>query len=99
MASFSQFAVYPPFPAEIRTASLSKISLAKLFANDAEESKAMFNACRKAGFFILNLNDNQTGKALIRDIDAIFNIAKQTMSLPKKEKSKFDIVPPKRYLG
>lgn len=99
MASASQFSGYPPFPQEIPCASLVKISLAKLFAGDTEQSKAMFDCCRTVGFFLLDLSGSNVGEAIVKDTDAILEITKRTLALPENEKEKYKVAPPKKLFG
>ena len=66
MASTSVFSSYPPFPSDVLTAPLSRISLSKLLLGDTDEEKALFQASRTAGFFLLDLSRSKLGEALIQ---------------------------------
>ncbi|KAF2656597.1 oxidoreductase [Lophiostoma macrostomum CBS 122681] len=99
MVSDSLFEAYPPFPVDTPVASLAKISLTKLFSQDVEESKAMFECCRTTGFFLLHLSGNEVGEALIRDLDSLLDLTKQIMNLPIAEKMKYHAKPPERLFG
>lgn len=99
MASAAQFKRYPPFPQDTPAASLFRISLAKLSAGDAEESKAMFNCCRTVGFFLLDVSGDEAGEELSKEIDSLLDITKQTMDLPEGEKMEHCVEPPKKLVG
>jgi isopenicillin N synthase-like dioxygenase len=99
MASSYHFNSYPPFPSDTPTASLTKVSLAKLFSGDVEQSKAMFDCCRTVGFFLLDLSGNEVGEAIVKDLDAMLDITKETMSLSEEEKNEYKADPPKKLLG
>jgi hypothetical protein len=70
--------------------------LAKLFHHDDEESRKMFDCCRSTGIFLPHLEDNEIGEALIHNIDALLDLAKQTMNLPIEERMNFGVQPPER---
>ncbi|KAF1955016.1 Clavaminate synthase-like protein [Byssothecium circinans] len=99
MASTAQFHDYPPFPEDVPTAALPKISLAKLLANQVDESKALFESCCSIGFFLLDLSGHEIGEALVQDVDSLLELAKQTMALPEDEKMKYHAKPPVRLVG
>lgn len=99
MASATQFSHYPPFPDDVPSAALSKVSLAKLYANDVDETRALFESCRSVGFFLLDLSGHEAGEALIRDIDRVLDITKTTMELPEEVKMEYHAKPPNRLVG
>ena len=49
----------------------------------------MFDCCRSTGFFLLYLKDNEIGEALIHNIDALLDLAKQTMGPAHRRKDVF----------
>jgi isopenicillin N synthase-like dioxygenase len=99
MASVTKFRHYPAFPADAKFAPLPRISLQKLFANDPDESKALFESCRSVGFFLLDLSGQEAGDALTQDIDTLLELAQQTMALRGEEKMKYHAKPPQRFFG
>jgi hypothetical protein len=54
------FAELPPFPAEIPTAPLLRVSLARLLQRDTVEQERCWKACCDLGFFYLDLRDSQS---------------------------------------
>ena len=94
MASARLFEAYPQFPEDVPIASLPKISLRKLVSGDEGEAKEVFHACRAEGFFLLDLRNEPAGDKLLRDIEAMFAIAKEVMDLSLEEKTKFNKNPP-----
>ena len=59
MASVELFSHIPPFPTDIPVTKMSKISLAKLAAGDEAEGKAVLDASRKLGSFLLDLQEEE----------------------------------------
>ena len=55
MLPLNSFADLPPFPNNVPTAPLLKISLAKLLRHDKEEQNRLWEACCDLGFFYLDL--------------------------------------------
>lgn len=99
MASSAEFSRYPEFPADVPSAQLTRISLSKLFVDDVDETKALFESCRSVGFFLLDLSGNDAGEALVRDIDILLELAHLTMALPEEEKMKYHAKPPQKLFG
>ncbi|KAF2787490.1 oxidoreductase [Melanomma pulvis-pyrius CBS 109.77] len=99
MASATKFSHYPPFPKDVPSAALSKVSLAKLFTNDVDEAKAMFESCRSIGFFLLDLSGHEIGEAFVQDIDRVLDITKDIMALSDEKKLEYLTKPPKRLVG
>lgn len=75
MASSARFFKYPAFGEDIPSALSPRISLKKLAANDVDECSALFASCRSLGFFLLDLSSDQTGEALVQDIDNLLDLA------------------------
>ncbi|KAL9058004.1 MAG: hypothetical protein Q9162_001996 [Coniocarpon cinnabarinum] len=51
----------PPFPEDVLTAPLRRVSLQKLLDSDLEECQRLWDACTKLGFFYLDLNTSDHG--------------------------------------
>ena len=45
--------------------------------------------CRTMGFFLLDLKGDAEGEKLLKDIEAVFAVAKRTFDLDRAEKSKY----------
>jgi len=99
MVSTDLFSSYPPFPHNVPTASVAKISFAKLAAGDGTEALRMFDACRSLGFFLMDLQDEPSAERFLRAIDSTFEVAKQVFDLSSEEKAKYSLVPPVKLLG
>lgn len=65
----SSFANLPPFPDNVPTAPLLRISLQKLLDGDADEEERCWNACRELGFFYLDLRSQAGGVSYTEGID------------------------------
>nr|OQO23850.1 hypothetical protein B0A51_08249 [Rachicladosporium sp. CCFEE 5018] len=57
----------PPFPSDIPTAPLLRISLAKLLSNNSTEITNLWNASRDLGFFYLDLRSPPSSSTAKRD--------------------------------
>lgn len=81
---------HPPFPSNVPTVKLNKISLKKLQDN-APESAALFDACRTYGFFLLDLQDCDAGEQLLKDVETAFAMGEELWAMPLKEKKKYSL--------
>lgn len=52
----------PPFPDDVPTAPLFRLSLKRLLDHDSEEEDKLWQACRNLGFFYLDLRDGLPSK-------------------------------------
>ena len=99
MATKQLFESYPQFPSNVTIASLPKISLSKLISGSEAETSEVFHACRTKGFFLLDLQNEASGKRLLQDIEALFAIAMEVMALSLEEKAQYKQNPPSNLLG
>ena len=72
MGSYSET---PPFPHDIPTAPLFKLSLQKLASRDPIEAAQLFTAAKETGFFYLNLDDMPEGRSILSDAGELFRVA------------------------
>ncbi|KAK5006916.1 hypothetical protein LTR60_005848, partial [Cryomyces antarcticus] len=97
------FADLPPFPSDISTAPLLRISLSKLLAGSQEEEERLWKACCDLGFFYLDLRDDKDGgkgdERLLKDAASLFEVAKEVFDLPVAEKVKYDFKEKGSYYG
>ena len=87
----------PPFPDDVPTAPLLRISLRKLLHRDASEVDRCIRACEDLGFFYLDLRGD--GDALLRDVDALFAVGEELLDLPLEKKAPYDFSQQKSYFG
>lgn len=87
----------PPFPTDVPTAPLLKISLSKLQAYDSEEIARLTQACEDLGFFYLDLRG--PGDQILKEADQMFNLAEDLYDLPLEEKKKYDFMHKNSYFG
>lgn len=100
MASAEYFASQPAFPDDLQPiAQMATVSLAKLVTGDTGEAEAVLHACRTLGFFLLDLKGDPVGESLIAEVDALFDVVRQTMELSVVEKNKFAHDPPRDFRG
>jgi isopenicillin N synthase-like dioxygenase len=99
MASEKLFSDIPPFPDNVPTAPMRKISLANLRLKDDDAAKSAFAACQELGFFLLDLHGDGLGEAIMDEIDQLFNAADGIMNLPEDVKEQYLFDFPKSFLG
>ena len=80
----------PPFPTDIPTAPLLRLSLASLISHDSTELSRFTSACESLGFFYLDLTTHPTGTAILSDADQLFSVGEALFDLPVEEKIKYD---------
>jgi isopenicillin N synthase-like dioxygenase len=111
--SAHSFADLPPFPDNVPTAPLLRISLEKLLEHDPAEEERCWKACRELGFFYLDLrtsaplgvtrNDgssaSDSGEDLLRDADELFGVMQKLFDLDLEEKVKYDFKAKGSYYG
>ena len=78
--------LYPPFPDNITTAPLVTISLAKLEANDENESKAFFDATKNLGFFYMKLEGSSLGERIVDEAEQLHKVQQEFFKRPNQEK-------------
>jgi isopenicillin N synthase-like dioxygenase len=95
----------PPFPSDIPSAPLLRISLSRLLASDPTEVSRFFSACRDLGFFYLDLRsassseDGISGETLLQSTDELFRLGEKVFALPEAEKQKYDLMGENSYFG
>jgi len=91
------FANAPPFPEDVPTAPLLRISFAKLLERDPGEVHRFIRACEDLGFFYLDLSG--PGDSLLLDADRLFRVGEELFELPLEEKKKYDLMHKGSYFG
>lgn len=89
----------PPFPADIPTAPLLRLSLSKLLTHDPPEIQRLMRASEEIGFFYLDLQDSEHGRGLLDDADALFGVGEELFALDLDEKETFDFSSQGSYFG
>ncbi|MCJ1248961.1 hypothetical protein MMC30_006182 [Trapelia coarctata] len=82
-------ASYPPVPSDVPIAELKRLSYSKLLKNDKVESKALFEACKNSGFFLLDLQDTPKGEQMLQVVEDMFGIKEEFSELQGEEKTKY----------
>lgn len=93
------FGSLPPFPDDVPTMPLDRLSLAKLRQHDSEEYKKFCCACEDIGFFYLDLRTQEEGDSILSLADELFEISEQLFALDVQEKSKYDHSKKRSYYG
>lgn len=89
MASLSDFAQYPSFPNNVPVADVTRLSLSRLMAQDQAESELLYQSCRSSGFFLLDLQGNDSGQHLLEDVRQLRQISAELFDLKSEEKMKY----------
>jgi isopenicillin N synthase-like dioxygenase len=89
----------PPFPNDVPTAPLLRLSLERLLAGDKKELDHLFKASVEIGFFYLDFQDSQLGTSLLQDVDKLFGVGKELFELSLEEKNKYDFSKQNSYFG
>jgi isopenicillin N synthase-like dioxygenase len=87
----------PPFPDNVPTAPLLRLSLRRLLNRDESEVVRFIRACKDLGFFYLDLDGD--GDSLLREANQLFDVAEALCDLPLTEKQKYDLISQKSYFG
>jgi hypothetical protein len=99
MASEKLFSNIPPFPDDVPTASMHRISLTDLRSGDGATAKALLTACQGLGFFLLDLNGDSVGEQIIDEVDQLLGLDKDVLNLPDEVKEQYMHDIPKSFLG
>ncbi|KAE8372043.1 hypothetical protein BDV26DRAFT_302275 [Aspergillus bertholletiae] len=99
MTTQENFPSLPPFPEDITTAPLTRLSLAKLLAHDGPETERLMQACCDIGFFYLDLRNTAEGTTLLATADKLFQTGTELFQLPLAEKQKYDLSAQGSYHG
>ncbi|EED22981.1 oxidoreductase, 2OG-Fe(II) oxygenase family, putative [Talaromyces stipitatus ATCC 10500] len=89
----------PPFPDDVPTILLDRLSLTKLLRYDSDEYRKFCRACENIGFFYLDLRNEGQGDSILSDADELFKISEQLFALDFEEKSKYDHSKKRSYYG
>jgi len=88
---------YPPFPSDVPTAQLSKISLRKLLSANGAELEALYKSYKISGFFLLDLSATPHGEEILQDVAKAFEMAEALFKLDLEEKMKYSMKPGRSY--
>ena len=79
----------PPFPNDVSTAQLPRLSYAKLLSMTESETDLLFSILKVTGLFLLDLRDTSEGAELLNDVADIFNVSEKLFGLEDEEKLKY----------
>lgn len=89
----------PPFPDDVSTAPLLRLSSGKLLEGDPAEHRRLFQASTDIGFFYLDLSDSDQGSSLLGDADDLFQVGERLFELSPEEKKQYDFSGQNSYFG
>lgn len=99
MPTQKYFNKYPPFPSDILTTQLPRLSLSKLLNNDEAESDALFKACRSMGFFLLDFQGCAEGETFLKRAEKMFDLNEEVNAIDVDELMKHAYQPPHSLFG
>ena len=99
MPRVGYFNQLPPFQEDAAVADLPRLSLTKLFENDALESEQLFRACRETGFFLLDLTGSKAGEDMLDDAEKGFELSRGILGLESEELERFPFKPKESLFG
>lgn len=105
-----EFPDLPPFPEDVTSAPLLRISLDRLRSGDEAEVDRLWKACCELGFFYLDLRATAGGikdakspeidtQKLLSTVDDLFKVGDDLLDLPVSEKIKYDFKAKGSYFG
>ncbi|KAF9894684.1 hypothetical protein FE257_006574 [Aspergillus nanangensis] len=95
----ADFPGLPPFPDDVQTAPLLRLSLSKLLAHDRAEIHRLMQASEDIGFFYLDLEGCEQGTNILAEADKLFTTGEELFTLPLDEKKKYDFSSQNSYFG
>ncbi|KAL5338644.1 hypothetical protein BJX70DRAFT_388516 [Aspergillus crustosus] len=99
VSQVNTFPGLPPFPDDVPTAPLLRLSLKDLLARNEAEIQRLGEACVELGFFYLDLRDAGAVAQILENADKLFEIQAGLFNLPLEEKQKYDLSSRKSYFG
>ncbi|RSL67355.1 hypothetical protein CEP53_003006 [Fusarium sp. AF-6] len=79
----------PPFPDDVPTVPIARISYAKLASSDKAEIEKTLKAVQSDGFFYLDLTDHPVGQILLDEAERVATFSKDAFDLPLERKMEF----------
>lgn len=82
---------YPsPFPKDVPTINLEKLSAQKLLDGDEETAQTLFRVCCNEGFFYLDLTTAARGQQFLEEANRLHHVAKDVFNdVPMDQKLAF----------
>ncbi|KAI0159975.1 putative oxidoreductase [Hypoxylon sp. FL1284] len=99
MPTQAYFDQFPPFPDDVQTAGLQRVSFAKLLSQDEAEAKTLFEACRAWGFFVLDFEGCEEGQSFLQKAEDMFELDKELNSMDVAELMNYAYKPPHSLFG
>ncbi|KAJ5631796.1 oxidoreductase 2OG-Fe(II) oxygenase family [Penicillium longicatenatum] len=99
MPTIKYFNRCPPFPSEVPTVPLPKVSLEELQNGSEKEGQLLFQACQEWGFFLLNLERTSEGSELLENAEKMFDLTNETYNLDQSVLDSYAYKPPHDLTG
>lgn len=99
----ASFPDIPPFPNDVPTAPLLRLSYARLQSSDPEIAKteldAFFQASKDLGFFYLDMRGHPLGEEILAESEKLFGVGKDLFKEGAEELGKYDYSGQMSYMG
>lgn len=82
----------PPFPDDVPTAPIARITLSKILNGDADEAASALEACRTYGFFYLDLTSTPLGEDLVQESEDLLDLSHKAFDHPSEEKDPYELI-------
>ncbi len=77
----------PPFPSDVPTAPIARISLRDILASDPSACASVLKACQTQGFFYLDLTSTSIGDSLLQDSETLLQLSQAAFAHPLESKT------------
>jgi hypothetical protein len=92
IAKASSLASLPPFPDDVPTAPIARVSLSKILDGDPDEAASTLEACRTFGFFYLDLRSTSLGDDLLEEAEDLLHLSYKAFDHPIEEKEPYELI-------
>jgi isopenicillin N synthase-like dioxygenase len=82
----------PPFPDDVPTAPIARITLSKILKGDPDEAASALEACRTFGFFYLDLSSTPLGEDLLDEAEDLLQLSYKAFDHPNEEKDQYELI-------
>jgi hypothetical protein len=93
------FSNQPPFPDNVPTYNLPRVSYQRLLAGDLTESDRILQGCKDTGFFLLDFAGSPQGERFLKDAEGVLKLTEEFSALDDTEKSKYKLQQPHHIFG
>jgi hypothetical protein len=93
------FSSQPPFPDDVPTYNLPKVTYRRLLAGDPAESDKILQGCKDTGFFLISLAGPPHGERFLEDAECVLKLTGEFSALSDTDKAKYRLQQPHHIFG